>query len=221
MIHPQLASMKTRVLLLGLVIIVGLAAFNTPIIQDRFFKKKYGFSGSGTLEDVFAGKFDSAGRFNAWPIIIEKAADAPWIGHGVGQSAPFIYSVWAPMDKPHNEYLKMLYEGGYIGLICFVFGLFWTMVNLTWNLYQTGHRNWVTSAAFMGWAGFILMAIVDNPLVYGNNFLHPVFFFVGAANGITASLRSQSPHDKDQTSPSHGIESQQTNDGASVPVLFR
>ena len=43
----------------------------------------------------------------------------------------------------------------------------------------------------MGWIGFILMAIVDNPLVYGNNFMHPLFFLVGAANGISMNILSQ------------------------------
>ncbi len=189
-VHPQLASLKTRFLLVAVVMLVGLAAFNTPIIQDRFFTKKYGFSGQGTLEDVFSGKFDSAGRFDAWPIIFEKSAETPWFGHGVGQSAPFVLSVWAPMDKPHNEYLKILYEGGYLGLGFFALGIVATLINLYRILRSTRNRNWASSAAIMGFIGFILMAIVDNPLVYGNNFMHPVFFLVGAANGIAANLLS-------------------------------
>jgi len=188
MIHPQLASIQLRLVLIAAVLLLGLAAFNTSIIQDRFFKKSSGFSGSGSIEDVMKGKFDSAGRFDAWPIVLERSGDTPWFGHGIGQSAPFVYSVWAPMDKPHNEYLKVLYDGGYIGLGCFVLGLLSTLGNLTWNLYRTGMQNWATSAAIMGWVGFILMAVVDNPLVYGNNFTHPLFFLVGATNGITSAI---------------------------------
>lgn len=185
LVHPRLASIQSRVLMSAAVIVIGLAAFNTSIIQDRFFTKKSGFKGKGSIEDVMEGKFDSAGRFETWPIVIEKSGDAPWFGHGVGESAPFILSIWAPIDKPHNEYLKMLYEGGFIGLSLFVFGMLGTLANLWWNLSKTGQTNWVTSAAIMGWLGFLLMAIVDNPLVYGNNFLHPLFMLVGAANGIT------------------------------------
>jgi len=187
-IHPQLAGIKARFLIILAVMVMGFAAFNTSIIQDRFFTKKYGFSWKGTLEDVFSGKFDSAGRFDAWPIIIEKSAETPWFGHGVGQSAPFVLSVWAPMDKPHNEFLKILYEGGYIGLGFFALGIVSTLFNLYRILRATRNRNWATSAAIMGFVGFILMAVVDNPLVYGNNFMHPVFFLIGAANGIAANL---------------------------------
>lgn len=202
-IHPQLASLKTRFLMMVVAMILGVAAFNTSIIQDRFFTKKYGFSGTGSLDDIFSGKFDSAGRFQAWPIILEKSAETPWFGHGVGQSAPFVYSVWAPMDKPHNEYLKMLYDGGYIGLGLFVFGLVLTLANLYRILRATKNRNWVTSAAIMGWIGLILMSIVDNPLVYGNNFMHPLFVLVGAANGISMNIASKDstdlPADQDAT----------------------
>ncbi len=221
LIHPQLASMKTRLVLTALVIAVGLAAFNTPIIQDRFFKKKYGFSGSGTIQDVLAGKFDSAGRFNAWPIIIAKSEEAPWIGHGVGQSAPFIYRVWAPMDKPHNEYLKTLYEGGYMGLCFFLVGLCSASANIVWNLYRSGRENWVTSAAFMGWAGFILMALVDNPLVYGNNFLHSVFFFVGAANGVTERMLSLRPDPQSHQAASSFNEPLAVENSVVAPIHFR
>ncbi len=206
MIHPQLASLKTRLLMMVLAMILGVAAFNTSIIQDRFFTKKYGFSGTGTMEDVFSGKFDSAGRFQAWPIILEKSGEAPWFGHGVGQSAPFVYSVWAPMDKPHNEYLKMLYDGGYIGLGLFVLGLVLTLANLYRILRATKNRNWATSAAIMGWIGLILMAIVDNPLVYGNNFMHPLFFLVGAANGISMNILSQDSTDvPDDENSTHSV----------------
>jgi O-antigen ligase len=208
-IHPQLASIRLRCAMVGVIIVVGLAAFNTPIIQDRFFKKSSGFSGSGSLEDVAKGKFDSAGRFDAWPTILKKSSDSPWLGHGIGESAPFVYSVWAPMDKPHNEYLKMFYEGGYVGLGSFLIGLFGTLAHISWKLAQDKRRNWANSAAFMGWWGFILIAVVDNPLVYGNNFMQPVFFIIGAANGISSTLHS------------HASEIEGTRDAVQQDVLTR
>ena len=114
--HPRLASIKARIGVILLTLAIGLAAFNTPIIQDRFFMKKSGFSGKGTISDVFKGKFDSAGRFDSWPKILEASQERPWIGHGIGESGPFVYRIWAPIDKPHNEYLKMLFDGGYMAL---------------------------------------------------------------------------------------------------------
>ena len=191
-VHPQLSSFRMRLGLIGIALLAGMLAFNTPIIQDRFFKKSSGFSGTGTIEDVAKGKFDSAGRFNTWPSVIKKSAETPWFGHGCGQSAPFVYSIWAPIDKPHNEYLRVLYDEGYIGIGFLALGLIGTLVHLSWILARDRRRNWATSAAIIGWWGFILISIVDNSLVYGNNFVHPLFMLVGAASGISSSLAESS-----------------------------
>jgi O-antigen ligase len=190
-VHPQLSSIRMRLAVIAIAILMGLLAFNTSIIQERFFRKGSGFSGSGTLEDVVQGKFDSAGRFETWPSVIKKAQEKPWFGHGCGQSAPYVYSIWAPIDKPHNEYLKTLFDGGYIGLSFFVLGLIGTLVRLSWMLAKDRTRNWATSAGIMGWWGLILIAIVDNPLVYGNNFVHPLFMLVGASCGISTALAEE------------------------------
>ncbi len=185
-LHPNFGTLASRFVASFFVIVFGLMAFNTSIIQRRFFNREHGFSGSGTIWDVLQGKFDSAGRFDSWPLIFERSFDYFWFGHGVGESPPFVFRVWAPMDKPHNEYLRMFYEGGMIGVAAFIFGLLGTLVNLIIIMRKTKEWNWPVCAAFMSWIGFILMAIVDNPLVYGNNFLHIAFFLVGAANGIYA-----------------------------------
>jgi O-antigen ligase len=97
------------------------------------------------------------------------------------------------MDKPHNEYLKMFYEGGIIGVCLFLFALLGTLINLIYVVRRSRPENWMASAAYMAWIGFILMAIVDNPLVYGNNFLHPLFMMVGAANAIQRRESSMHP----------------------------
>lgn len=190
--HPQLARPSTRILATLVVMLAGLAAFNTSIIQDRFFQKESGFRGKGSLEDVFAGKFDSAGRFDSWPKVLEASKRRPFFGHGVGQSMPFVYRIWAPMDKPHNEYLKMLYDAGLLGLALYVVALVGTLINLAWVMRVSAPgTNWAAPAAFMGMVGFALLSFVDNPLVCGNNFLHPVFALVGAANAIAARQRER------------------------------
>jgi O-antigen ligase len=192
LIHPQLARPSTRIAMALLTMLIGLAAFNTSVIQDRFFQKDSGFRGKGTIQDVLQGKFDSAGRFDSWPKILEASREQPWFGHGVGQSIPFVYRVWAPMDKPHNEFLKMYYDGGLIAMWLYIFALLGTLVNLWWVMRVSAPgTNWAASAAFMGMVGFLLLSFVDNPLVCGNNFLHPVFALVGAANAVAARQRSE------------------------------
>jgi hypothetical protein len=208
-IHPTIVTLKARLVLVVLVLASVVFAFNTPIIQDRFFNKKSGYSGQGSLEDVFSGKFDSSGRFDAWPKVFSKSIDRFWTGHGIGESAPFVFRVWAPMDKPHNEYLKMFFEGGIIGLATYVLGLLGILANLYWCQWKTGDTNWVCAAAIMAWVSFILMSFVDNTSVYGGNFTHPLFFLVGAANGITASiLAKEKDAAAEGTAPANELKSQ-------------
>ena len=168
-------------------VVCGVIAFNTPIIQERFFDRNSGHAGTGTINDVASGNFDSAGRFDAWPLIYRKGWDQPWLGHGVGQSNPFTLKVWAPMDKPHNEYLKVFFDNGIVGLACFVFalaGTWWNLTSVMRESRELGIENWPAIAAYLGLGTFAMIAFVDNPLVLGNNFLHPVFAMIGAANAI-------------------------------------
>ena len=196
-VHPRLAAPLTRLTTVVVIAGVGLVAFNTPIIQDRFFKKEHGFSGKGGITDVAKGKFSSAGRFEAWPRIFDKATEQPFFGHGIGESQAYTYKVWSPMDKPHNEYLKMFFEGGIFALALFLLALGGTWLNLV-RLVRTADPagNWPAIAAYLGLFGFALLATVDNPLVYGNNFLHPVFALIGAANGlaVAADAEAQPAH---------------------------
>jgi len=187
-VHPRLARLTTKAFIVFFTILTTLVAFNTPIIQERFFEQKTGFSGKGSVDDVMQGKFHSSGRFEAWPKILKRAHRAPLLGHGLGSSAPYVYKVWTPMDKPHNEYLKMYFEGGYVGLSLFLLAITGTWLNIRRVLRQSKAEddNWPASAAYMGLFAFVTMAAVDNPLVYGNNFMHPLFALVGAANALLA-----------------------------------
>lgn len=186
-VHPKLSSIGAKVAVVGFVCLVAVAAFNTPIIQQRFFNEAGGHAGHGSVDDVASGNFDSSGRFDAWPKILREAHRRPIFGHGLGNSAPFTYKVWAPMDKPHNDYLKVYFESGVIGLAFFGLGLLGTLLNQLYVMAESdrlGIENWPASAAIMGLASFALLAVVDNPLVLGINFLHPLFAMVGAANAI-------------------------------------
>ncbi len=203
-VHPRLANWTTRFAVLALAGLITLAAFSTPIIQDRFFDTKTGFAGKGNLDDVVQGKFHSSGRFEAWPIILKKANTKPLLGHGLAQSAPYVYKVWPPMDKPHNEYLKIFFEGGSVGLSLFLLALVATWLNLSSVLRQTRRAdNWVAPAAYMGFFAFVTMAFVDNPLVYGNNFMHPLFALIGAANALLAAEKIEDEQALSDTNTNH------------------
>lgn len=162
----------------GVVVVIGaLALFATPIMQQRFF-----YTGTGELRDVWDGDFDSAGRFEAWPLIAEQAVKHPWMGHGVGSVAAVVASVWVDQVHPHNDYLRVAYELGGIGLVVFLCAAAWQL----WDLYrQIGRTDGTLQQAFAGaWLGltaFLFIAITDNPIMYTLNYMNPVFVLMGAA----------------------------------------
>ena len=203
-LHPHIGGIGTRVTMIAVALVIGLAAFNTPIIQQRFFDKNSGHAGSGTIQDVVEGKFDGAGRFKAWPLIYRKAWEKPWFGHGVGQSAPYTLKVWSPMDKPHNEYLKVFFDNGMIGVVCFVVAIVGTLWNLSSVMRESremGIDNWPAVGAFMGMATFTLIAFFDNPLVLGNNFTQPLFALIGAANAVLHNAKMKAEREAPKSVP--------------------
>jgi O-antigen ligase len=78
--------------------------------------------GSFRLFEVLAGQPDNlSGRDQLWPSFEAAAAQAPWLGWGLGSANLIIphdsqlavlLGTWAA----HNEYLRLQVEGGYIGL---------------------------------------------------------------------------------------------------------
>ncbi len=60
-----------------LIVCMALVVFYLPAMQERLFPE----TGSGTLFDLFRSKQSGMGRFEAWPLIYEKALEAPVLGH--------------------------------------------------------------------------------------------------------------------------------------------
>jgi len=92
----------------------GLAAFPVLAILGETF-------GGFRLFELAAGDAgDLSGRDKLWPLFEAAAAQAPWFGSGIGSGNLVI-----PHDGPivqlmhtwaaHNEYLRILVEGGHIG----------------------------------------------------------------------------------------------------------
>jgi O-antigen ligase len=65
----------------------------------------------------------TAGRNIAWPYVIDKIAEEPWIGFGreamvrTGVSTFLITELGESFPHPHNAYLQLLLDNGWIGFI--------------------------------------------------------------------------------------------------------
>jgi hypothetical protein len=67
----------------------------------------------------------------------------------------------------------------------FLLGVVGQLLSL-WKLRFSGsdQKAVFRSAAFMGILVFLLMAVTDNPIIYGVWFMHPLFVLIGASYSL-------------------------------------
>lgn len=179
-LNPVTRSALPKAAAIMVVGLLGVAVYRTSVFQERFFRGE-----SGGISQIVAGDFDSSGRFESWPLVLEEALKCPWLGHGVGSVQVFLPEVWPEVSHPCNDYLRVAYEFGSVGLVLF-FGV------LGWQLWNIGRRIGRTSGvvqqafggAWLGLAIFLPIAFTDNPIVYHVWYMNPVFALLGAAYAV-------------------------------------
>ena len=165
---------------------LGVVLFYLPVFQERFF-----YEGSGTLTDVFQGDFLTFGRFEAWPDIWDEAWRRPYFGAGVGSVYDFVPTVWEGMHQAHNDYLRIGFELGLVGLGIFVCVMLWQLWNLRTQLRASeGIIRTAFAAAWLGLLVFLITGTTDNTLSYNLAYMNPLFAVLGAAYGVAGRKRS-------------------------------
>ncbi len=77
-----------------------------PIVLSRF-KHLTQIDQYGNSQNTFMG------RVNFWEILLNKSLDHPFVGHGIGTTREFFGHI------PHNDYVRLLFETGVVGLFCY------------------------------------------------------------------------------------------------------
>lgn len=150
-------------LLRALFIVVGVAlsayalvVYYTPF-RDRFLV------GDNALK-VGDLNISTQGRARLWDLIISESSDGLIFGHGTGAGAALIAERVPGQSHPHNEYLRLFFDFGIVGLGLFVLGYAALMWRTLRSARDTDHPlHW---AAFIGLLSISLIAITDNPFVY-------------------------------------------------------
>ncbi len=167
----------------GAALLLAVVLFYSPMFQARFFA-----SGTGDLSDVARGDFSGTGRFESWPLIWNQAKHHLVRGAGVGEAAKFVPGVWPGVAKPHNDYLRVIFEQGLVGLLLFLAVILGQMVILRKKLRSCqGELRRAFAASYLGLFALLIVSITDNALVYGNWYMHPLFAVLGAAYGVEKS----------------------------------
>jgi len=86
--------------------------------SSRFEKMGYD---RGDGPDVYTV---TAGRNIAWPLVVDKIKESPWIGYGkeamvqTGLTARMLTEYRENFPHPHNAYLQLLLDNGILGTLC-------------------------------------------------------------------------------------------------------
>ena len=124
-------------------------------------------------------------------MIWEEALLRPVLGHGVGSSYSFVPKVWHDMAMVHNDYLRVVFELGFVGLAIYVAVLLWQMYETRIRAARSSgapHEAFV--AAFLGFCGLVITCCTDNTLIYNLWYTNPLFALLGAAYGAARTVDS-------------------------------
>jgi O-antigen ligase len=184
--HPLTRSRLWNFLAGGVLLVPAIGLFYTPTFQQRFF-----YTGSGTFSDLFAGEFLSFGRFEAWPDIWDEAWLHPWLGAGVGTTFDFVPTVWPEMNHVHNDYLRIGFELGLVGLTIFLITVIWQLWDIRRCITNTqGPLREAYSACWLGMILLLITGLTDNTLIYNLWYTDPLFALLGAAYGLHSQSRT-------------------------------
>lgn len=180
--HPGFRSKGWNVGMAATAAVGATILFNTRIFQERFFPE----TGRGTLQDVMNGAFISEGRFEAWPYILQKAWERPLQGWGVGSAFDYVPNVWPGMHHVHNDYLRIGFEFGLLGLGLFILAMLWQLGTLYLRIARSeGVVRTAYMATWMAFWGLLISATTDNTIVYNVFYTNLLFLILGAGYGVS------------------------------------
>jgi O-antigen ligase len=178
------------------VLVVGLApavlmyalVWQFPALQERVFQSDRVDSDLPAIEQ--AQNVGLSGRGAVWLAgWVDYQEHSLLLGQGIGSNDHYFMSLFGTVA--HNEYLRILYDGGAIGLILFIFA---NLSLLRWLLKLRRHApSSVRLYSGVGVAlvfAYLLIAITDNPLDYYLLFTQYIFFVLGVCIALAGDVNS-------------------------------
>jgi O-antigen ligase len=154
-----------------------------PALQQRVFQTDHIDSDLPAIEQ--AQSVGLTGRGTVWLAGLEDYHQhSLLLGQGIGSSDHYFMNLFGTIA--HNEYLRVLYDGGAVGLVLFVLAnlslLYWLgkakrKENSTVRMYSA------IGVALM--VAYLVVALTDNPLDYYLLFTQYVFFVLGVCFSLS------------------------------------
>ena len=192
---------KKRVAALAMIAISGFFVFQSARIQSKMF-----FSGHGSIQEAAQGvasmlagdeaandDFATSGRIVINQVLVPRIEEAYWFGHGANTTEAISLAI-ADLPHPHNDWLRLRYEYGTVGMLAFFFTLIAQMI----HGLRLARRLRIDLAVFLyaGAGAFLPMALFmfsDNVILYAAWFGNLQFAMLGLGYAaLTSELNSRS-----------------------------
>ncbi len=169
---------------------IGLVAYLTFTYVEPIRNR---FTDVGDSGSIGAVKVNTSGRDRIWESVAISASESPLVGKGPGSVAiPVIKANQSANGHPHNDYLRLLHDFGWIGL-----GLWLTSYGAilvqAWNNWSWAEKfdpvsAHVHEASVLGMLAVAFMMVTDNVVVY-QFAMAPLGILVGASIGLGQARR--------------------------------
>jgi O-antigen ligase len=174
--------------IMGIVLVAYLSFTYVQPIRDRFTEK----GDSGSIAGV---SVNTAGRDRMWEAVQISTTKSPIVGQGPGSVAiPVGLVNQTAGGHPHNDYLRLSHDFGYVGCGLWVGGLFMliTVTFRNWLWADTYDRNMAHYhlGAMLGILGMMQLMLTDNIVVYVFA-MGPLGILTGSSISIGALRRRQ------------------------------
>lgn len=172
-------SFIIRMIMFVTVCLIFIILFQYSIIQSYFFR--YGHGDFIDLLSLDPNIIKTSGRLYAWPIYWDAIMKQPWFGHGSTFSVDFGAYAFGGWAHPHNEYIRILFDYGFVGAVLFlipILNLVYQCINGTRHAL-TEETKWLCSVGLWGIFSMFLLGLTGNVLMYVAWYGNLLFALIG------------------------------------------
>ena len=158
------------------------AVFLSEAMYERFF----GFDATLTVGGV---NINSSGRSEMWALLIDRSWENPLFGHGIGASSILVDEHFAPtLGHPHNDFLRFLYDVGFVGLALWLAFLGAAAAGLWWHARRSARAGDGNVGYFL--TPLLALLAVSASMLTDNTagytfVMAPLGILIGCALGLT------------------------------------
>jgi hypothetical protein len=138
---------------LGILSFLGYLMLSISSLRDRFFAV-------GDRGDIFGISLNTNGRAQVWDFLVAGIQNHLILGQGIGQAQISVSSRFVTIVEPHNDYLRLTYDLGLVGLILWFFAIARMVVIIKREKFLT--RSSLAMSVFL----LLGFAFSDNPIIY-------------------------------------------------------